>query len=50
LESGKSSAELIDDLRLEIENLERNGDLPGLAELPHPGGIPFALNRPQCPY
>lgn len=34
LESGKSSAELIDDLRLEIESLERNGGLPRLEEVP----------------
>jgi len=43
LESGKSSAELIDDLRLEIESLERNGGLPRLEEVPHPSGIRLAL-------
>jgi len=32
LESGKSSAELIDDLRLEIERLEGDGGVPGLDE------------------
>ncbi|WP_338744554.1 helix-turn-helix transcriptional regulator [Pseudomonas putida] len=48
LESGRSSAELIDDLRLEIENLERDGGLTGLEELPHPGGIRLALNRPPA--
>lgn len=34
LESGKSSTELIDDLRLEIERLERDGGLPRLEEVP----------------
>ncbi|HEN8726843.1 TPA: helix-turn-helix domain-containing protein [Pseudomonas putida] len=42
LESGRSSAELIDDLRLEIENLERDGGLPRLEEVPHPSGIRLA--------
>lgn len=42
LESGKSSAELIDDLRLEIESLERDGGLPRLEEVPHPSGIRLA--------
>lgn len=32
LESGKSSAELIDDLRMEIEKLEGDGGVPGLDE------------------
>jgi len=48
LESGRSSAELINDLRLEIENLERDGGLTGSEELPHPGGIRLALNRPPA--
>ncbi|MEN5033882.1 helix-turn-helix transcriptional regulator [Pseudomonas sp. TWI929] len=42
LESGKSSAELIDDIRLEIESLERDGGLPRLEEAPHPSGIRLA--------
>lgn len=42
LESGKSSAELIDDLRLEIEKLERDGGLADLVNAPHPGGIRWA--------
>ncbi|MGO3984248.1 helix-turn-helix transcriptional regulator [Pseudomonas sp. SAS7] len=42
LESGKSSAELIDDLRLEIESLERDGGLPRLQEVPHSSGIRLA--------
>lgn len=42
LESGRSSAELIDDLRLEIESLERDGGLPRLEEVPHPSGIRLA--------
>jgi transcriptional regulator with XRE-family HTH domain len=42
LESGKSSAELIDDLRLEIENLERGGGLADLEKVPPPSGIRLA--------
>ncbi|BBU46501.1 hypothetical protein PPTS312_44160 [Pseudomonas putida] len=42
LESGRSSAELIDDLRLEIVNLERDGGSPRLEEGPHPSGIRLA--------
>jgi len=48
LESGRSSAELIDGLRLEIENLQREGGLTSLGELPHPGGVRLALNRPPA--
>lgn len=36
LESGRSSAELIDDLRLQIEKLERDGGLAGLEKSPAP--------------
>lgn len=42
LESGRSSAELIDDLRLEIVNLERDGGSPRLEEGPPPSGIRLA--------
>ena len=48
LESGRSSAELIDGLRLEIENLQREGGLTSLGERPHPGGVRLALNRPPA--
>lgn len=34
LESGRSSAELIEDLRLQIEKLERDGGLAGLEKSP----------------
>ncbi|MCO1623740.1 helix-turn-helix domain-containing protein [Pseudomonas putida] len=44
LESGKSSAELIEQLRLEIENLDGDGGVPGLEELRRPSGIDLAQN------
>ncbi|MCC9009413.1 helix-turn-helix domain-containing protein [Pseudomonas putida] len=45
LESGKSSAELIDDLRLEIEKLERDG---GLADLVNAPTLVASAGHPKC--
>lgn len=42
LDTGKSSAELIEQLRLEIENLDGDGGVPGLEELRRPSGIGLA--------
>lgn len=41
-ESGISAAELIDDLRSEIERLERDGDMPALEQAAHESRIPLA--------
>jgi len=42
LDTGKPAAELIEQLRLEIESLEWDGGLPRLEELNRPSGIGFA--------
>ncbi|WP_367237322.1 helix-turn-helix transcriptional regulator [Pseudomonas sp. Rh2] len=42
LNTGKSSAELIEQLRLEIENLDGDGGVPGLEELRRPSGMGLA--------
>lgn len=41
-ESGISAAELIGDLRSEIERLERDGDMPGLEQAARESRIPLA--------
>lgn len=41
-ESGRSAAELIDDLRSEIERLERVGDMPGLEQATRESRLPLA--------
>lgn len=41
-ESGRSAAELIDDLRSEIERLERDGDMLGLEQAARESRIPLA--------
>jgi len=42
-ESGRTAAELIDDVRSEIERLERDGDVPGLEQAARQSCIPLAL-------
>lgn len=44
LDTGKPSAELIEQLRLEIESLHGDGGVPRLEELSRPSGIDLARN------
>lgn len=41
-ESGRTAAELIDDVRSEIERLERDGDVPSLEQAARQSCIPLA--------